>query len=504
MILRPRFPSPLAKAMPPTTTQTTATVGEALRQSPAVRNAISAIVEEVKARSATITGVRGPKSPELAQSYQAFLELAGRVRGRGLYYPYVGSGIGNGPFVELMDGSVKLDMITGIGVQFFGHSDPELTAAALEAATSDMVMQGHLMANEEAVRFAEVLVEHASKGSRLAHAFLCNSGVMANENALKVCFQKKAPAACRVIAFAHCFMGRTWAMSQIGDSAANRVGLPLNTLVDYMPFYDPVVASRMGAGDASGKTRFIDMAVSHLRQYIERYPGQHACFIFELVQGEGGFNTAPPEFFRELMTVCRDSGVPVWDDEVQTFGRTTSLFAYDALGLGDFVDVCCVGKMSQVCAVLFTKDFNPKPGLLSATFLGSSDALRAGRRVVERLASGDYYGPGGRIARHHALFVEGVRALARKHPGWFPAGDGYDDIAGGAGGMMRFTPFGGKKEPVVALCNAMFEEGIITFYCGHGPYHVRVLPPLGVLEESAWPVAFGLVERSMARVASTL
>lgn len=64
--------------------------------------------------------------------------------------------------------------------------------------------------------------------------------------------------ASRVIAFKDCFMGRTIAMSQIGDSAANRVGIPLSTLIDYMPFYDPAAAKRMGGGDVSGQTRFID------------------------------------------------------------------------------------------------------------------------------------------------------------------------------------------------------------------------------------------------------
>ncbi|MDX2115179.1 MAG: aminotransferase class III-fold pyridoxal phosphate-dependent enzyme [Planctomycetota bacterium] len=489
--------------MPTSSTATAPSVpslGEGFRQSPAVRNAIASIVQELTARRAQISAVRGPSSPEAALSFKQFMEMAAQVRGRPLYYPYIGSGLGNGPFVELMDGSVKLDMVTGIGVQFFGHSDPELVGVALEAATSDVVMQGHLMANEEAIRFAETLLECARRGSRLEHVFLCNSGAMANENALKVCFQKHAPAS-RVIAFANCFMGRSWAMAQIGDSAANRVGLPLNVLVDYMPFYDPVIAARMGGGDRSGPTRFIDMAVSHLRQYIERYPAQHACFIFELVQGEGGFNTAPPEFFRELMTVCRDAKIAVWDDEVQTYGRTTSMFAYDALGLGDLVDVCCVGKMTQVCAALYTRDYNPKAGLLSATFLGSTDALRVGRRTIERLRDGDYYGPTGRIARHHERFRKGIAALAARHPQWFPAGQQYTDIVGGEGGMMRFTPFGGKKDAVLKLCNVLFEEGLISFYCGHGPYHVRLLPPLGVLEERHWDPCFEIIERAMARVA---
>ncbi len=477
------------------------TQGASLSQSPAVRAAVDAIVSEVRAKSAPITGVRGPLSAELKASADEFMKRAGSIRGRDLLFPFIGSGAGNGPFVELIDGSVKIDLITAIGVNFFGHSHPELVRAAAEASVGNVVMQGHLLMNEQPCRLSETILAEARKRSNMAHVFLCNSGVMANENALKVCYQKHAPAS-RVLAFKDCFMGRTITMSQIGDSAANRVGIPLSTLIDYMPFYDPAAAKRMGAGDVSGQTRYIDMCVSHLRQYVERYPGQHACFIFELIQGEGGFNTAPPEFFRELMTVCKSAGIAVWDDEVQTFGRTTSMFAFDALNLGDLVDIVCIGKMTQVCAVLYKAEYNPKPGLLSQTFLASNDALAAGQRVIEMLRDSDLYGPNGRIAKHHKAFTEQVRALAAKHPQCFPRTNPHvDDIVGGTGGMMRFTPFAGKKEPVMKLVKLMFEEGVIGFYAGHDPYHIRLLPPIPAMDESLWPAVFQIIERAMARVA---
>lgn len=481
------------------TTEQVSTISHEFRRSEAVRGAIDSITNELAAARARITDVRGPLDPSLTESYEALMARAGEVRGRGLLYPYVGSGIGNGPFVELADGSVKLDMITGIGVHFFGHSDPDLTAQAVEGAIGDTVMQGHLMANEEAIEFSRVLLEQASRSSRLAHAFLCNSGAMANENALKVCLQKHQPAS-RVIAFNHCFMGRSTTMAQIGDSAAGRQGLPLNVLVDYVPFYDHVAARRMSAGDVSGSSRYIEMAVWHLRQYIERYPKQHACFIFELVQGEGGFNTALPEFHRALMEVCKEADIAVWADEVQTFGRTEQMFCYEALGLGDMVDVACVGKLSQVCAALYTPEYNPQAGLLSGTFLGSTVGLRVGKRIIERLRDGDYYGPDGSIALHHKVFRDHVKALAERHPSWFPRIPEVSEFAGGYGGMMRFTPFGGQKDPMLKLCKALFEEGVIAFYCGHGPYHVRFLPPLGVMDASVWPRVFRIVESAMAKV----
>lgn len=476
----------------------TATIGQRLKANPALREAVRAAVEEVRRASASITDVRGPMDA-LREPYKQMLDKAGQTKGRTMLYPYLGSGVGNGALVELGDGSVKWDMICGIGVHFFGHSDPDLIEANLLSGVEDTVQHGHLMSNTGQYEFAQTLLAEARKNSRIAYAFATTSGAMANENAIKVCYQKHAPAN-RVIAFRDNFMGRSVTMCQIGDTSAYRQGVPLSTLVDYMPFYDEVAAERMG------QTRFIDTAVAQLDQYITRYPKQHACFIFELVQGEGGFNTGPRDFFKALMERCKAAGIAVWDDEIQTFGRTPRMFAYEHLDLGQYVDVLCVGKMTQACVTLYTEEYNPKPGLLSGTFAAPSSCFAVGKRVVERLRDGDYYGPTGLIGRHHKAFREQVRALAARHPAWFPrvaekVGEpGVADIVGGEGGMMRFTPFGGDKDKITKSCQACFEEGVVLFYCGHSPYHLRMLPPLGVMKVEDWPRVFACVEKGLARI----
>jgi len=483
-------------------TQTSAaieSVGARMFSDPEIQGTVRTLVDAVRSRCETITDIRGPLDGS-GEAYESLMARAADVRGRGLLYPYIGSGAGNGALVELADGSVKWDMICGIGVHFFGHSDAEMVEAAITGALDDTVKHGNLQSNMDAYEFGEVLLAEARKNSRLAHCFLSTGGAMANENALKVCFQKHAPAS-RIIAFKDCFMGRTITMSQIGDAAGNRVGIPLSTLIDYMPFYDEVAAERMG------HTRFIDMALMHLQQYIDRYPKQHAVFIFELIQGEGGFNTSTAEYFKALMECCKANDIAVWDDEIQTFGRTETMFAYEHFGLGDYVDVFCVGKMTHACATLFTEEYNPAPGLLSGTFTGETVSFRVGKKVIERLRDGGYYGKDGKIARHHQLFREQVRAMANRHPDWFPpvpeklGTPGSKDIVGGQGGMMRFSPFGGDKAKIVAACKACYDEGVILFYCGHGPYHIRMLPPLGVMNEADWPRVFECVERGLAKAA---
>ncbi len=478
---------------PPAAKTSATTVGQQLRQSAAVKGAIDAIVAEAKAKSAQITAVRGPMDG-LKESYENFMKRAAEVRGRTLLYPYLGSGIGHGALVELADGSVKWDMICGIGVYFFGHSDPDLIAAALEGSLDDTLKQGNLQGSWGAYEFCETILSEAKKGSRLKHSYVSTSGCMANEHALKVCFQKHAPAD-RVIAFRDCFMGRSVTMSSIGDSAPNRVGIPITTPVDYMPFWDPIAAAK------HGKAKVIADAVAKLEEHIHRFPKRHACFIFELVQGEGGFNVGDRDFFKALIEVCKAHKIAVWDDEIQTFGRLPRMFAYEYFDLGEHVDVFCVGKMTQSCVTMFTEEYNPGPGLLSGTFLGEGVSFRVGQRIVERLRDGKYYGPGGSIAKHHALFRKHAEALAAKHPEWFPRSDAIPEVTGGLGGMMRFTPFGGNKEKITKACHACFDEGVILFYCGHGPYHLRMLPPLGVMREQDWPDVFACLERGLAKAA---
>lgn len=481
----------LTPASPSSATSSTSTVGAGLHASPVVKAAIDAIVGELSARSAQITDVR-PGNPALKESYEALMARAAAVRGRALLFPYLGSGVGNRALVELADGSVKWDMICGIGVHFFGHSDPDLARAALAAGIDDTNKHGNLASNFEAYGFLETLLAETKKHSRLKYGYVATSGAMANENALKVCMQKTGGS--RVLAFKDCFMGRSLTMLAVGDNHAGREGLPINTHVDYMPFFDPIAAERMGKG------RFIDMCVSHLDQYVTRYPGQHACFIFELVQGEGGFNVGDRDYFKALMDYCRAKRIAIWDDEIQSFGRLPRMFAYEQYDLGDYVDVFCVGKMTQGCVTCFTEEYSPKAGLLSGTFTGEGSSFRVGQRVLERLRDGDFYGESGAFAKHHALFREQAKALIAKHPEWFPPVPAVGDLVGGMGGMMRFTPFGGDKAKIMAAAKACFEEGVILFYCGHGPYHVRMLPPLPVMHESDWPRVFACIERGMAKV----
>src|SRR3954470_6217345 len=120
----------------------------------AKRLALAAVADQQR----RITGLR-PPDPARQAAYAEALKQFADLRAGALYYPYLGSGAGNGPFVELADGSVKYDMICGIGVHFLGHAHPALVAAELDAALQDTVMQGNLQQNVESFEVTKTLID---------------------------------------------------------------------------------------------------------------------------------------------------------------------------------------------------------------------------------------------------------------------------------------------------------------------------------------------------------
>ncbi len=451
-----------------------------LAQDPRIKQAKKLLLAAVQEYQQTLVGIRAP-DPALVDDYRERLAQLAELRAGKTYFPFLGSGIGNGALVELMDGSVKYDFISGIGVHYLGHSHPDIVAASLDAALSDTVMQGHLQQNADTIP----VLEELTKASGLPHCFLTTSGAMANENALKLAFQKHFPAT-RVLAFNHCFMGRTWALSQITDKALYRQGLPLSIQVDYVPFYDP-----------QHPEQSTDAALLALKEYIARYPKQHAVMVYELIQGEGGFNIGSPDFFHRLMTLCKEHNIAVIVDEVQTFGRLPSLFAFQYFGLQDLVDIVSIGKLSQVCATLFSKEYSPKPGLLSQTFTGSTASLHAARVILRYLLHEGFLGPEGKIAQVGSYFTDKLQALAIKYP---------DLIQGpfGLGAMVAFTPLGGHPQPVARFVHNLFNAGVISFIAGSEVTRVRFLVPVGGIKLQDIDAVCTIVEQTLVLTAQEL
>lgn len=446
---------------------------ELLMRDERVSHAKKLLLSAIEEHQAKITGIK-PADPSRLESYAKILADFAACRGGKLYYPYVGSGIGKGALVELLDGSIKYDFITGIGVHFLGHSHPLLNEAMIDAAISDTVMEGHLQQNADAFELSSLLIEC----SKMDHCFLSSSGAMANENAVKLAFQKNFPAN-RMLAFDRCFMGRTLGLSQVTDKPSFRMGLPPTLLVDYIPFYDP-----------KNPEESTKAAVAALKKYIARYPKQHALFAVELVQGEGGAHAGTRDFFLQLLNIARESNILIFFDEVQTFGRTLELFAFQAFKLEEFADIVSVGKMSQTCATLFKKEIAPGPGLLSQTFTSSTSAIRASIAIIKHLIHDGYYGPEGKNAKIQERFSKLFKEIEARHPGL---------IAGpyGIGAMVVFTAFDGDAEKTTKFAQKLFSAGVIGFTAGSNPTRMRFLIPSGAISIDEIDPIVSIIEKTL-------
>ncbi len=464
------------------------TEARSLLNSPRFRAAKDELLAAIQETSARLRSARSaPSAPEIREQYLATIQQFVGHRGRDLFFPYLSSGIGAGPYIELADGSVKLDLVTGIGINFFGHSHPALMAELIDSVPTD-ILQGNLQPGVEAARLIEAILARVGteKGCRLKHGWLTTCGTMANELALKMIRQKKAPAT-RILAFKDCFSGRSTAMQEITDNPGYRQGQPIYGEVDYLPFFDPRV----------GLEGSLKATVGKLRECVTRYPGKFAALMMEPVQGEGGFNAAPREWYVGVFEEAKKAGLAIWLDEIQTFGRTGEYFAYQTFGLEPYADVVTAAKMLQAAVVLFTEEYNPKPGLVAGTFSGASGALRAARRTLELLGEEKLVGPEGRINQLSRRFSDLLGRL-KEGPGKGQIGE-----IRAVGGMIAFTPLDGSMDAVKAVLMKLFDLGVVAFYCGHDPYLIRLLPPLGVMTEADVDTAGQLIEKALCEVAST-
>lgn len=465
----------MSETMTKTETNSRALGAERLAADPRIAEAKRLILQAVQDAAKDLNAIR-PADPDRLSQYQETLDAFGQLRGGSLYFPYLGSGLGHGPFVELADGSVKLDFITGIGVHGFGHSDLRMVESGIDAALCDTLMQGNLQQGLESYQLVKTLVEMANEsGAALQHCFLSSSGAMANENALKIAFQRNAPAD-RVLAFDGCFAGRTLALAAVTDKAAYRVGLPRALEVDLIPFFDWQRPEESTAN-----------ALRQMRRHVARYPKGHACLWMELIQGEAGYYPGDTKFFRSLIDLAKENDIAVIVDEVQSFARTSRPFAFQHFQLDRWVDIATVGKITQVCATLFSNEYKPKPGLISQTFTSSSFAILGAQTILKGLVNGGHFGADGRNQQLHRRFVAGLEGIAARHQNW---------IRGpfGIGAMIAFTPGNGSADTAKDFVKRLYDAGLMSFTAGGSPTRVRFLVPLGSTQFEHIDLACQIIE----------
>ncbi|MGW5849725.1 adenosylmethionine--8-amino-7-oxononanoate transaminase [Streptomyces sp. NPDC055254] len=218
-----------------------------------------------------------------------------------------------------------------------GYNHPVLN----EAATAQLGRMSHVMfgglTHEPAVRLAARLVEITPPG--LEHVFLCDSGSVSVEVAVKMCLQYwrsvGRPAKTRLLTWRGGYHGDTWQPMAVCDPEGGMHELwsghlPRQVFADAPP----------GGFDTP-----VDPAyAAHLRSLVAAHAHELAAVIVEpVVQGAGGMRFHHPGHLRVLRELCDEYEVLLILDEIATgFGRTGALFAADHAGITP--DVLCLGK----------------------------------------------------------------------------------------------------------------------------------------------------------------
>jgi adenosylmethionine-8-amino-7-oxononanoate aminotransferase len=236
-----------------------------------------------------------------------------------------------GPGTELVDG------MSSWWAAIHGYRHPVLDRAAADQLTrmSHVMFAG--LTHEPAVRLCERLVALAPAG--IEHVFLCDSGSVSVEVAVKMCLQywrsAGRPAKRRLLTWRGGYHGDTFMAMSVCDPEGGMHAL-----------WDGVVARQVFApAPPAGFAAGVDPGyAATLAGLIGEHADELAAVIVEpVVQGAGGMRFHDPGYLRVLRDACTAHDVLLVFDEIATgFGRTGSLFAAGHAGVSP--DVMCVGK----------------------------------------------------------------------------------------------------------------------------------------------------------------
>jgi acetylornithine/N-succinyldiaminopimelate aminotransferase len=288
---------------------------------------------------------------------------------------------GEGAYVWDTEGRRYLDGLSGIAVNTLGHKHPKLVPALQE-----QVEQMIHCCNYYQVPLQEELARLLVERSGLTNVFFCNSGLEANEAALKIARKfghDKGIDRAEVVVYEKAFHGRSIAtLSATGNPKVHAGFEPLLEGFVRVPLND----------------------IEALEEVARTRPNVTAVFL-EVIQGEGGINPARTEYLQAVRALCDKQGWLLMLDEVQCgIGRTGKWFAHQwagiqpdvmplAKGLGSGVPIGAVVCGPKAANVL-------KPGNHGSTFGGNPLAMRAGVETLKIMEEDQLMANADRVGKH--------------------------------------------------------------------------------------------------------
>jgi acetylornithine/N-succinyldiaminopimelate aminotransferase len=355
---------------------------------------------------------------------------------------------GKGTRVYDTEGRSYLDALAGIAVNNLGHCHPRVVKAIKDQAES-LIHVSNLYHNVPQSTLANLLTEV----SEFDRVFFCNSGLEANEAALKLARKygdlngKKGP----VVFFTGSFHGRSIATATMGKKAFQKGFGPMPRGFKEFTYNDLDALEKL---DEDTKAIFV-----------------------ECVQGEGGINTARRDFLEIIDEVCKQKDILLVVDEVQTgIGRTGKMFSYQhynidphvitlAKGLGGGVPIGAVLAKEEVAAVL-------QPGDHGSTFGGNPLACAAALANLETILEENLIDH-ARVTGTYMLSK--IRDLASEHT--------FIKEVRGVGFMIGID-FGAPCRDIAAR---LLEKGLLVSCTAQEV--IRLVPPLILTREEVEEIA---------------
>jgi len=361
-------------------------------------------------------------------------------------------------------GKKYLDALAGIAVNTLGYAHPKLTRALTERIASGVLHTSNLWRIPDQEKAADRIAEITG----LDEVFFCNSGLEANEAAIKVARKyghERGVAEPAIVVMEKAFHGRSLATLSATHSRKVQAG------------FEPLV---------SGFVRVPLNDLDAVRQVAEHNKSVVAVFV-EPIQGEGGINVSRLEYLRGLKEICERKEWLFMSDEVQCgLGRTGKWFVYQHAGFLPDVVALAKGLASGVpvgaCVTGNRARGVFKPGNHGSTFGGNPLAMTG---VVTTIDSIKEEGLLANASRVGDVIRSGLSQI-----------QGISEIRGM--GLMIGVDLGA---PCGELVRQALEAGLVINVTADSV--VRLLPPLVMTEaegrmvvERLAPLIRAFVERS--------
>ncbi len=393
-------------------------------------------------------------------------------------YPFVADH-GNGDFVYDFEGNKFLDFSSFISVYNLGvNGTPEIRKAVIEQA-------GKLMHSAFTDYYAELPVEFAENLLKLMPSgfgkmFLSNSGTEANEAAIK--FSKLFTNRQYLMAFYNAFHGRS----------TGSLALTASKIVQrehFGPFSDTVHVPYAYCYRCPLKQTYPDCGFACV-DYIKKYPlskevsgKEIAAFVFEPVQGEGGYVVPPMDYFKEIKKLADDYGMLLIDDEVQAgYMRTGKFLALDNFGIkADIYTMAkAVGGGLPLGVTVASTSLGDIPSGSHATTFGGNLVSIAAANASIKYILGNKQKLSREVVQKGALIMKRLMQMKEDY-------EMVGDVRG-IGLMIGIELVKDKKTKVPAvkeregILNDLFQSGMLVLPSGESS--IRLIPPLTISYEN--------------------